>query len=176
MNWKEEFDKIELEFKKDVAKFDEINCYFLINLIVGVVWRHNHDASHGRSVGPEKEIQTLRIKQVHVCLELTRFGFTPTKGEEENYAPTEDYWKWFRWWDEYAQHTLTNEEWRVLEKKMDNKEDVSAYRPEGNWRPIEEITGDNGALKIGYKESPGSKEGALDTEGNGRFFKVDHTR
>ena len=135
MNWEKEFKELDKKFIDGIAEMPEINCYFLINTIGGVVFHHHHDLSHDRLVGTtEEDIRGLRIKQSYVVQQLTRFGLEkPCEGPEKDYAPTEDYQNWFEWWHEYCQRTLSNEEWSVLNQKINNKEDISAYRPEGHW-------------------------------------------
>ena len=154
INWEEEFAKLDPEFKEDVTKFSEIHCYFIINVIGDMCRSMNRRLSHPErpmnKFKPEMRIQLdkdmyeMRVKQAYVVLQLTRFGLeNPTKGVEENYEPTEDFRRWFDWWHNYAQKELSADEWSVLEAKINNGEDVSEYRPSGDWRNPQGV-GDGG--------------------------------
>jgi hypothetical protein len=145
VNWKEEFANLDPQFKDDIDKFSEIHCYFLINGIGGFISTTNRNMSHPerfpghytleQRLALDKEIYGLRIKMAYVVLQLPRFGVEdPTNGEESNYEPSDNYWRWFNWWHQYAQTDLTEGEYRILEEKINNGDDVSEYRPSGDWR------------------------------------------
>jgi hypothetical protein len=128
-------------------KGTEMDFYFIINECGGFIWRMNHDLADDRitlSSDPEekarqiasidRDIERMREIQKYMVSKLTKFGFISTDVDSK---PTEDYWKWFRWWDGYIRG-MSQEQWRELDRKLTAKEDVSAYKPEGDWRkPIE---------------------------------------
>lgn len=139
LDWTKEFEELDDEFKKEVAEFPEVMCYFLINVIGETISKYNRAKCHPERPSlyddyNEKDIMGLRIKQTYVVQQLTRFGLDkPCEGPDGGYAPTPEYREWFDWWHQYCQHTLTGSEWAELEQKLNNKEDVSAWRPEGHW-------------------------------------------
>ena len=130
---------METEQKEDLAEFDnmtEIRLYFFIDFVGAYTWRMNHDYSHGRisedeMVSIDKTIARLRIKQDRAVKNLTRFGFKPLSDEGK---PTAEYWAWYKWWSKWHKDDLTQEQWRELDAKMSAGEDVSSYRPSGDWR------------------------------------------
>lgn len=114
----------------------EIGLYFTIDSIGGFIWRMQHDYSHGRiedSHWPEieKDIKKMSEIQMFAVSQLTRFGVE--KPQKENKSPTAEYWAWFRWWDTWKKN-MTETEWNTLNNKMKLKQDISSYRPTGDWR------------------------------------------
>ena len=121
--------------KAKIDSLDEIGLYFIINECGGFVWRMQHDMAHGRipddhHAAIDVDIVRIRGLQQYAVSKLDKLGFVPTV---EDGRPTEDYWKWFRWWDSYIKG-LSNEEWNVLDNKIKKEEDISAYRPKGDWK------------------------------------------
>ncbi len=96
----------------------------------------NHDMADGRI--PEADhpaidvdVQKARDESKQIVLSLTRFGLTsPT---DENGSPTPEYCSWYRWWDSY-EHSITPEQFKQLERVLESKSDLSAWRPEGSWK------------------------------------------
>ncbi len=120
------------EQKNEILGFDEVTSYFFIDLIGGILWRTQHDASHGRlTITPEIEIglQELSEQQVFCVQQLTKFGIDP---ESAKNRPDGDYWKWFTHWDEWKRN-MSDEEWDILDTKMRNKEDISELLPKNKW-------------------------------------------
>lgn len=121
----------------DLNALDEISLYFVINECGGFIWRMNHDMADGRIPieshdAIDKDIAGVRRTQQDAVSLLPKFGVDqPTQGPSR--APTEEYWKWFRWWDSYIKG-LSEKEWEELNKKISNKEDYSKYRPQGDWK------------------------------------------
>ena len=118
----------------------EIMTYMLIDNIGAFTWRMNHDMADGRipkkdHAAIDEDIKQAVKEQQRLVRSLTRFGVkTPL---DENDRPTEEYWKWYRWWSEWHKSTLTNEQWdelnAVLGMEM-TEEQIQKYRPEGDWR------------------------------------------
>jgi hypothetical protein len=123
------------EQKKIADEADEITLYFIINECGSFIWRMNHDMADSRipqehHAEIDKDIIKVREFQSYSVSLLPKFGVEiPT----QNGTQTNDYWKWFRWWDNYVKGLPTNE-WLKLENKMNSKEDYSMYRPQGNWK------------------------------------------
>jgi hypothetical protein len=76
-----------------------------------------------------------------VGAEIGRHAATPVVTEEskntingrESGALTDDYWRWYKWWAEYVRG-LGDKEFRELDKAMTEEQDVSRWRPQGDWR------------------------------------------
>ena len=120
------------EDKKTIEEMDEMSSYFLIDAIGGILWRVNHDASHGRvEITPQmtEEMEYLREQQFHCLNQLGKFGVDP---ESANDRENGDYWKWFRHWDTWKKE-LTDEQWDEFNHKMSQKEDCSALLPTKKW-------------------------------------------
>lgn len=122
-----------------IERGPEIMTYMLIDHIGAFTWRMNHDMAHGRipeeEHGPiDQDIEAAVKEQQRLVRSLTRFGVnTPL---DENNHPTEEYWKWYRWWSNWHKNTLTDEEWNEMDVvlSMDmTQEQIEKYRPEGSW-------------------------------------------
>ena len=131
---------------KKIDEGTELDQYFVINEIGGFSWRMQHEYYHGRIMEEDwqeiqKDIVRLSVVQRHAVSLLTRFGVTKPFRDEKN-RPSAEYWAWFRWWDAYIKG-LSQEGWEELDRRYRAKEDLSAYRPTGDWReqiPKEEET------------------------------------
>lgn len=67
-------------------------------------------------------------------MQTRRFGVELEQPKEGHVKTTASFWKWYLWWDEYFQRTLTLKQWNEYENKRSKGEDVSQYRPKGDWR------------------------------------------
>lgn len=123
---------------KMVLSGSEIALYAYIDALGGIIWRVNHDISHGRLAITDK-IQS-ELLELQYCIEFAvynsrRFGVEiPEPKENEHVQRTESYNKWFRWWDNYIKNTLTSVEFSKLGELLKNEKDVSHYRPNEDWR------------------------------------------
>jgi len=116
---------------------NEATLYCVIDGFGGMIWRLNHDMADGRipgesHAGIDKEIMDMRKKSEAATLQLPRFG---VEGAIVDGKPTENYWKWFRWWDQWK-HGLSDEEWREFDAavvKGLTPEEEEKFRPEGKW-------------------------------------------
>jgi hypothetical protein len=135
----------------ELAKMREIELYAAIDTYGGLVWRLRHDASRDFARGnlPEpsyrammdaaaenEEAVTAAVKQT------VRFGVAQPFVDKERPVElggglittgSEDYWKWFRWWKGYVE-SINDEQAAAIKKALTANEDVSMYRPEGDWR------------------------------------------
>jgi hypothetical protein len=117
--------------------YDELNTYFIINEIDGFIWKMRHDMANNRipkesHEAINKDIEKLTKVQQYAVSTLTRFGVSnPYRNEQRH--PSAEYRAWFRWWDHYIRQMPEND-WKALEQKCASKEDVSSYRPTGNWK------------------------------------------
>jgi hypothetical protein len=116
----------------------EVAVYMAINEMGSFMFHMEHDMSHGRipeSSWPaiDADIQRCREQQVALAKSLTRFGLQ--KPFDENDKPTEEYWKWFRWWNSWHKG-MSDEEWRVVNPMIDltmTPEQIARCRPQGDW-------------------------------------------
>jgi len=126
---------ITTEEKNEIDGFDEVTSYFYIDLIGGIIWRTNHDASHDRlTITPEMqtELERLSENQAYCVQQLIRFGVDPDSAQNR---PDGDYWKWFQHWHDWH-HSMSDNEWNELEEleeKMSDKEDYSHMLPKHKW-------------------------------------------
>ena len=129
--------------KKTEDKLSEIDSmgesmfYFLVDSIDGFSWRMRHDHAHGRisdedMKGIEKDLERLHGEQVRAIRNLTRFGIAKPLTDDDE--PTYEYRAWYKWWNHWHHNDLTNEQWDELNHKISAKEDISSYRPSGDWR------------------------------------------
>jgi hypothetical protein len=116
---------------------NEIKIYFLIDGLGGIIWRLNHDMGDGRIEKSEwpkldKDIVLMAEVQQYAVAKLLTFGVNnPYLDEKKNPGP--EYWAWFHWWNDYIKG-MPEEEWRILDNKMSDNEDISTYRPAGSWQ------------------------------------------
>ncbi len=123
------------------ANESERNIYFAIDMIGGFVWRMNHDIGHGRidqkdHAGIDKDIAVARQDQIVLVNALARFGVTQPL---EDGHPTDQYWRWFRWWDGWKK-AMSDDEWRECDAAMARgltEDEDQRFRPQGDWRVTE---------------------------------------
>ena len=118
------------ELKSKIESCQEIELYFIIDMLGAYAWRVNHDLADGRVEStPELEKSIIEAHEdiVTTVGQLTRFGISPFL--EDGKSPTEAYWSWFRAWDNYIKSVLTDEEWNDLNALMSIGGDLSKYRP-----------------------------------------------
>ena len=59
---------------KEIEEFDEMKCYFFIDMVGGILWRSSHDAAHGRceiTREMQEDLQLLSEKQQYCVQQLT---------------------------------------------------------------------------------------------------------
>jgi hypothetical protein len=122
--------------KAQLEKENEIGLYLTIDAIGAFIWRMRHDYHHGRienSHWPEiqKDIEKMSETQMFAVSQLTRFGVEKPQ-KDDNKSPTAEYWAWFRWWDAWKKN-MSDAEWNELNEKINLEQDISSYRPTGDW-------------------------------------------
>lgn len=132
-----ETEEIDPKLKKKIDEGSELDQYFIINEIGGFRWRMEHELCHGRISDGDwpsisKDIARLTIAQQYAVSLLTRFGVSKPF-RDDKIKPSAEYWSWFRWWDSYIKG-LPQDEWKEIERRCGAKEDLSIYRPQGEWR------------------------------------------
>lgn len=138
------------EEKKEFGKYDggllsdsscvltctEQQLYFYINAFGGMIWRLKHDMAHGR-IKEEIDLTPYQYAIEYCVMHTPRFGVEIEEPKEgEHVKTTKSYWAWFKWWDEYFQRTLSQEEYDDYMNKVRNGEDISQFRPKGDWHDL----------------------------------------
>jgi len=119
--------------KRIVENGPEIYAYMYIQQLGGAIWRLNHDAADGRipdSPKIDRDIAEMRKQQLELIKSLSKYGVEPLN---EDGHPTEQYWKWYHWWNNYIEG-LPQIDWQRLDKEMSENIDVSNWRPPGSWK------------------------------------------
>ena len=75
-------------------------------------------------------IKNVSELQKFVVDNLTRFGVDP---ESANDKKNGDYWKWYRFWDNWKK-SLSDEDWETMNQLMKNNEPYDKYLPTGTWK------------------------------------------
>jgi hypothetical protein len=171
--------------KEKIDDGPERVVYEIINEIGAFNWRMSHDHNRGDFTiaeweGINKDIVRFAAIQHYAVSTLTRFGIV-NPFESDGTHPSEEYWAWFHWWDDYFKK-MSPKIWNEFERKSHANEDLSKYRPSGNWRdkikakPITLQT----AVKwppthvlTGYFEDGGFKKGSLASIKDDRVAFVD---
>jgi hypothetical protein len=123
--------------KKKIESFDEHIAYFFIDAIGGMIWRTNHDASHGKiNMTPEiqEDLDQMREQQQYCVQLLSKFGVDPDSAKDRVNG---NYWKWFTHWDNWKKN-MSDDEWNAFDKKMSTDEDISQLLPKQKWNEIPE--------------------------------------
>lgn len=131
---------VQKPFAETVKELREIELYFVIEQLGGLQWRIRHDSYRNSARGlinqsqidaDDKALVELGERLETAVEQTKRFGVE--EPFNENRGGSETYFKWYRWWDAYAKG-LSDEEFRAVDAAMFAKEDISSYRPQGDWR------------------------------------------
>ena len=121
--------------KKLIESGPEVLAYFTIQSIGAFCWSMEHDMADGRI--PEKDwpaidtdIKRARIEQLEVVKSLKLYG---VESVAEDGKPSKDYWKWYRFWNDYV-NSLTDQEFHELDQALTQELDVSTFKPKGSWK------------------------------------------
>ncbi len=98
-----------------------------------MLWRINHDLADGRIEDPDgviaKGLEQQQEMIEYAVDQTVRFGVDPDPRSTGNPS----YWLWFRWWDKWAKN-LSDSEFVTFDEAMIKEQDLSAYRPKGDWK------------------------------------------
>jgi len=124
----------ETAFQELIEKGTEVRLYFVINELGGFLFRTRHYM--GRLV-PETEevfrsIAEARGQIERAVAKTTRFGVARPFRDGEDKTASDEYWLWFRWWDNWAKG-LSDEQFRRIDEQMSAGLDAK-IRPRGDWR------------------------------------------
>ena len=126
---------IEEEKKAEILKLGEVNTYFLIDECGAFIWRMNHDMAHGRipqetHAAIDKDIIAVRELQQFTVDNLQRFGVDPESAKDRKNG---DYWKWYRFWDDWKKG-LSDEDWNAVDELIRNNQPYDQYLPTEKWQ------------------------------------------
>ena len=130
------------EFEKKCRQCSEVELYVTINSLGGFIWQMNHDLADGRIPESSDINESLAEAQrkIEFAVEQTkRFGVIQPRSKQG--GPTYEYRRWFQWWDSYV-NGLSFTACGTLERAINKGEDVSSWRPEGDWRK-QTVTNEN---------------------------------
>lgn len=120
------------EYKAKMDAASEAEIYVTVDFLGGIMWRTNHDASHGRCEPMEKkEAEDLQKRIEYAASQTTKFGVE--KVTTADGRPTAAYWAWFRWWDKWAK-ALSDKEFYKIDEILKGEGDLFSWRPSGDWR------------------------------------------
>jgi len=117
----------------NIEQAPEILVYFWIETLGDFI--HCMRRAHRLHVASEEVLQdAAAAREDQECLvELlkSRKGFA--------FADHADYMRWYRWWNHWHKITLTEDQWRKLDRLLkwdgtQTEETYAEWRPEGDWR------------------------------------------
>lgn len=131
-------------FEELVKEFPEVALYLTIEQLGYLQWRIRHDSFRNSSRGlinasqiaaDDKAIEEVTKNLEIAVAQCERFGVPQAFIEKDKpqSGATDEYWKWYRWWDAYKK-AMTDEEWKLLDDTLAKDGDISQFRPQGDWR------------------------------------------
>lgn len=122
-----------------VEKGNEQEMYTLINGLSYRIFKMEKDLKENQVLESkyEKYLEELKYALEYAILRTRRFGVIILDAEKNCHIErTDSYEQWFNWWHEYFQKTLTDDEWNEFNKRSIDGNDISHFRPEGDWKNI----------------------------------------
>lgn len=117
--------------------------YYSITL---VAWRMNHDTvrDYSRGYVSEDEYKSVakELERLQYPIEYLLYTISKRNDIEVN-EPTagkhispnrEVFMRWYRFYDDYSMHKISDKAWSDFEQKRKDGADISEYLPEGDWR------------------------------------------
>lgn len=133
------------EVNEKIKSYSEVMVYCFIDECGAFIWRMDHDMAHPGRIPQEDhaaidaDIIRVRKQQILAVRQLTRFEIKIPLDEDDR--PTEDYWKWFRWWDKWKRG-MNDDEWRRIDAMLSgnmSEDQIQQCRPNGKWQdPVTE--------------------------------------
>ena len=125
----------------DVSKIDklhEIDVWKKIETIGGLLFWTRHDYADGRielSTSEKEKMENMQYLLEYLVYHTRKFGVTfnsePKLGE--HIERSEDYMKWYSFWNNCVQ-SWTSEELKDFIERRKNNEDYSHLLPDTNWK------------------------------------------
>jgi hypothetical protein len=127
------------EFLKLIETCGETMLYLIIESLGGMQWTLRHQANKSYTSDSEAAVMLHDSALITIDLGLAvqqtvRFGVS--KPTDEEGIATPEYWRWYRWWNGYHKG-MTENEWQRLDCASSGGEDLSGFRPSGDWRVAE---------------------------------------
>ena len=121
--------------KTDILNMNETDSYFLIDECGAFIFRMSHEMAHGKipeesHAAIREDIIGVREVQKFVVDNLMKFGVDPKSAEDRKDG---DYWKWFRFWDNWKK-SLSDEDWNTINMLIKNNKSYDKHLPEGTWK------------------------------------------
>lgn len=125
----------ETTFKKILENGPEIVVFMLVDSVWTLIvssTKGMDDVSLPKRVWEStiKDNFNAVAKTMNLIKSTVNYGVTEPLFEG---VPTDQFWKWYRWWRTYLR-SLSDEENKRLHLALINNEDVSSWRPQGEWK------------------------------------------
>ena len=116
---------------RHISELGELDLWVLIEQ----VGHQRRDLEQRMKAGEKdlrEELDEYKEWQRKAMEQLTRYGVEHPYKEGTKKA-SEEYWRWYRWWKAYLDG-MPGKEAKELQRRLSEQQDVSEYRPEGDWR------------------------------------------
>jgi hypothetical protein len=115
----------------EVEAYSEWELFFAIDSLGYYLWWQKHEESHGRVEHVDLTDQQYGIS--YLVNQTKKYGVElPEPKVDQFLAATESYHKWYQFWKTWMK-SFSDSNWKILEEKMKNKEDISDYLPKKKW-------------------------------------------
>jgi hypothetical protein len=118
---------IKESIKAEIDSASELELFMIVNKnsnVLNTIRNQDNDIT-----SDENEIAKIKDILSYAIFKSGVYGFTPYDDKDN---PTDPFYRWFKWWGDYLE-SLTDEEWDSLNKSIIEGEDLSAFKPKGNW-------------------------------------------
>lgn len=121
--------------KNKIDSASEVEHYMFIQECGDYLWTISHGIGKG-DIPDSPEIQEgyKEVKEIqeYVVSKLYRFGVDP-KSATEGPRESSSYWKWFEHWHNWHKKELTDEQWKIVDEKLQKEQDITEYLPKKRW-------------------------------------------
>lgn len=121
-----------------INNLNEVELYHSIDSMGALIWRLNHEMSHGRI--EQTDLTELQYGIEYMVYQTTKFGVELDEPQiDKHITPSPSYLKWYKFYDNHFKNVLTNEEWDAYQEAKSKGEDISCFMPTGKWNDDEII-------------------------------------
>ena len=117
--------------QRPISQLGELELWVIIEQVGNQRRELEQQAKAGKDNLQEK-LDECKDWQRKAIEQLTRFGVEHPYKDGTKKA-SEEYWKWCRWWRDYLDG-IPDEEAAEIQRRLSEQQDVSEFRPEGDWR------------------------------------------
>lgn len=116
----------------EVNAMSEVDLYFMIDTLGGIIWSAKHAAKHD-DVQPDLTEEQYALEY---CVSQTRkFGVElPEPTIDKHISGTPSYTAWCNFYSNHFKKVLTDQEWRDYQQAKALEQDVSLFMPQGDWK------------------------------------------